>query len=276
LNITWSVFPKFFRHLDPDGLADLVRRCGLDTVNMVVRDGYWVEPDSTAEDVPRFVQAMDDACVQISFATTGLTPDQITSDADRVRVLADNGITDFRMAYFHDKDDPVRNLEEARRAMAGVAEVCLDAGIRAVYQVHMNTLVHSATAAWYIVRDLPPEAVGVMLDPGNQGREGRENWAYSARLLGPHLAALGVKDLDYRRDESGGDDVLAKGWSSSWVPIDEGISDWHDVLRACAEVGFGGTLVFMPFYHQDDPNRMADVLGREVSWLRGIAEEVTR
>ena len=54
MRVTFSIFPKFFRHLDRAGLAALVRGAGLDTTNLVVRDGYWVTPARLATEAPAF------------------------------------------------------------------------------------------------------------------------------------------------------------------------------------------------------------------------------
>ena len=35
-----SIFPKFYKHLDVHGLATLVREVGLDTTNVIIRDGF--------------------------------------------------------------------------------------------------------------------------------------------------------------------------------------------------------------------------------------------
>lgn len=50
MEITWSVFPKFQKHLDPRGLAAFVRDIGVDTTNIVVRDGYWATTNAVGND----------------------------------------------------------------------------------------------------------------------------------------------------------------------------------------------------------------------------------
>ncbi|MGB2823684.1 MAG: hypothetical protein WBF17_22070, partial [Phycisphaerae bacterium] len=108
MKATFSVFPKFYKHLSVEELVALVREVGLDTTNLVVREGYWVEPYSLARDVPAFVKAMQAAGVRVTFAMAGFSPDEIVFDPTPLKVFADNGITEFRMGYFRIEKDDVR------------------------------------------------------------------------------------------------------------------------------------------------------------------------
>lgn len=275
MNATFSIFPKFYRHLSAPELAEMVKAVGLDTTNLAIRKGYWVSPDDLAHDVPAFVAAMAAAGLEVRFATAGFSAEQVLADETPLKVLADSGIRDFRMGYFGvADDDPAASLAEARAKMEQVARVCERVGIRAVYQVHHGTLIPTATGAYYLVKDLPPSAVGVMLDPGNQAFEGFERWGRSARLLGRHLAAIGVKDVAIGRDFArlGEPD---KGWTRNWAVCGEGVTNWYELVEALAAIDFVGTFVWMPFYDADQPDRMTAKLAGEVAYLRRVVAEVT-
>src|SRR5687767_4371131 len=100
MNIRWSVFPKFYQHLRLPELAGLIREVGLDTTNLVVRDGYWVSRKTMDRDLPVFMKAMRDAGLEVRFATAGFSPDELFADDTPLALLADNGIGEFRMDYF--------------------------------------------------------------------------------------------------------------------------------------------------------------------------------
>ncbi len=142
--------------------------------------------------------------------------------------------------------------------------------MRFIYQLHHKTLVSSPSALWPLLRDLSPAHVGAMLDAGNQAIEGFEDWMKSARLLGPHLVAFGVKDLAYTRDlaQTAAD---TKGWRTEFRPITEGVTNWRHVVAALRDIDFHGTLVFMPFYREGTTAAaLTPVLQREVSYLRAM------
>ena len=273
-SISWSLFPKFYRHLSPEGLADLVRQVGLDTTNLVVRDGYWVGQYSIETDLPRFIKAMDKAGVRVKFATAGFSAAEVVADPSLIEVLRDWGITEYRMGHFHlDPRLSVRSqLLNARSQMEQLSVVCERVGIRAVYQVHHDTLISSPSAVYTLVDGLPRTAVGVELDPGNQSYEGLENWDYAFGLLGHKVTAVGIKDTGVSRDLNRVFDP-GQGWNRFWLPINEGATNWHAFASAIVRSGFSGTFVFMPFYHEDDPQKMTQALTGEVAYLRRIFAE---
>ena len=261
-----SIFPKFLPHLDADTLCARLAGCGLDGVNLVVRDGYWCRPGSLAEDVPRFAATARRHGLAVPIATACWEPTEVIADPARLRLLADQGITAFRTAYLPRGGDPRAAFAAARGLYARLAEICLAAGVRAIHQVHHGTLIASASAAWRLVEGLPPTAIGIKLDPGNQMHEGWEDPGWAAALLGPHLAAVGVKDVAWRRGD--GCDGPRKGWTRDWAPCDEGCIDWHAVAAGLRAAGFAGPLVFMPFHTTGDTDAHLAAVAREVAWVR--------
>ncbi|MFP3937732.1 MAG: sugar phosphate isomerase/epimerase family protein [Phycisphaerae bacterium] len=274
MNITFSVFPKFYKHLSVDELASFIREVGLDTTNLVIRDGFWVRPDSLAEDVPKFVKAMELAGLDVRFATAGFSAEKIIHDEESLKILADNGIPEFRMGYFRGGDKPPAELlAEARAQMCQVACVCERVGIRAVYQVHHGTHIVGPTGAYHLLKGLPSEYVGVMLDPGNQAFEGFEKWSRASALLGEQLTAIGVKDAAWVRNAAEAAEPH-KGWKLQWATLDEGLTNWYELVRSLKSNFFNGTFVFMPFYDEDDPDEMTRKLKGEVEYLRKVVADV--
>ncbi len=275
MNILHSLFPKFFGHLDPEGLAATIRDCGLDTVDLVIRKGFWVTGEDLQTEVPAFLAAMKAEGIEVPFATAGFEAEAIAADPTPVQVLADHGIRTFRMGYFRKGfvEDPAEGFKKARGQMEEAARVLERIGAKAVYQIHHGTLAPSPSAIHRIVEGLPPEHIGVMIDPGNQAWEGREDSGRSARLLGAYLVAVGAKDTVPVRDEAraGEED---KGWTRRWAPCDKGVTNWAKLARALRQIGFDGIFNWQPFYDEKQPDLMAAKLKREVAYVRGVIETV--
>ena len=260
--IRLSIFPKFMQHLNVDELAQTVLAAGLDTTNVVIRDGYWCQPDSLATDLPVFLQRMQAHGINPTFATTGYSAEELITDPTPLALLADHGITQIRIGYFRG-EDPHAAIADARRQLGALAPLCERHGIQVVNQVHHGTLIASASMAWHIVEGLPAQFIGVELDPGNQAHEGMEGWPKSIRLLGAHLCAWGVKDVRWDHHED-------KQWRRSWTPCDQGIVDWPSIISHCDDHAWSGDFVLMPFYHQHDfPAHLAS-LKQEVAYLRAL------
>ncbi|KPK82552.1 MAG: hypothetical protein AMJ81_09730 [Phycisphaerae bacterium SM23_33] len=276
MNITWTLFPKFYRHLSAEQLAGLVREVGLDNTTVVIRQGYWVTPENLAAELPAFVRSLRRAGIEPHWATAGFMPRPLLSDPAPLAILADNGLREFRMGQWQFRGVDVRaGLAMARREMQQLAPVCEQYGVRCVHQLHHDTLVSTAAGIYQIVEGLPARHVGVALDPGNQAHDGMENWQRSARLLGEYLCGLGVKDTALVRDPARADEP-DKGWRRTWCPLYEGVTNWHEVVGALADVDFNGTFVWMPFYDPDNPDVMTRKLKREVAYLKGVVDAVTR
>ncbi len=268
MDLTFSIFPKFYQTLRVPELAALVHEVGLDTSNAVVRDGFWVSESSLATDLPRFMTDMKSEGLDVRFATTGYSAAKLIADPSPLGIMAQSGITEFRMGYFKENDrGPRESLKQARQELQTLAPLCERAGIRAVYQVHHGTLIPGPSAAWQIVEGLPAQWIGVELDPGNQTHEGYEEWGRSLRLLGEYLVAVGIKDSTVSRDMTRAA-MPDKGWTRRWCPLPEGVTNWQTLLTALDRNDFSGTLVFMPFYHENDPVLRTRALKEEVSYLR--------
>ncbi|MHB0997856.1 MAG: sugar phosphate isomerase/epimerase family protein [Armatimonadota bacterium] len=269
----FSIFPKFYNNYDVRQLADLVREAGLDTVNVVIRDGYWVTPGGMASELPIFVNALRKECITPDFATAGFDISPLVDDPDPLSIMADNGITEFRTGYFMVEHGDVRkSLESARNQVESLVPLCELYGIKAVYQLHHTTLIPNPSAAWILVNGLPSKWFGIELDPGNQSFEGYEAWHRSAHLLGDYVAAIGVKDSALIKDPERASDP-DKGWSRNWAPIYEGVNNWHEVVRALSSINFRGKFVFMPFYDEHDQDAMTQKLKAEVAYLRAITDQ---
>lgn len=271
---TFSMFPKFLRDLPAARLAEVVCEVGLDTVNLVVRDGYWVSRANLAQDLPRFLAIMKTAGLRVTFATACFEIDEILADDRPLAILAEHGLERWRCGYLRAEGHDVRgSLERGRQRLAALAALGAQRGIQAVYQLHHGTLLPSPSSIWPLVQDLDPRWLGVEPDVGNQGFEGWEDWQRTADLLGSHLCALGVKDTRIDHDP-GAATRPSKGWRRSWAPCHQGMADWHAIFRALRSIGFDGVLALQPFYHEHDTARHLADLRTEVAWLRGVWNEV--
>ena len=275
MRTVWSLFPKLYRELGPHELCQLVHEVGLDTTNVVIRNGYAVGEDNVSQALPEFLKVCRGNGLRVTCASTTYSVDQLTAVDSPLTVMADCGIHEFRMGWFPKADQDILGaLQSAKADMDRVAEIAAKHRIRAIYQVHHNTLITSASAAYNLVRGLPPEWIGVELDPGNQSFQGYEPWTYSVGLLGDYCAWMAVKDTVTWQEESIVNDP-DKGWRRAFAPINKGVTNWQRVTEALKINNFEGTFVFMPFYSEDDTTGRTQKLKQEVAYLRQRWESKT-
>ncbi len=271
MKATWSIFPKFQQHLDPRGLAEFVRDVGLDTTNLVVREGYWVSPKNLAADTAKFVDAMKREGIEIQYATTSYTAAQLITDPTPLQVFHDHGIRAFRLGHVDSSPDVRGALSRTRGEFEQLARLCEKHGVRAIYQVHHKTLMPSPSSVFPVLDGLPSAAIGVELDPGNQSFEGYEDYERSARLLGDYLAWCACKDSVIRQDPRNVERP-DKGWKREWAPAYAGVIRWDEVFAGLGAINFNGVIKLMPFYDAKDPAELQKNLKKEVAYLKKLFE----
>lgn len=200
---SWSLRPS-----SPRDLADSVRACGLDAVQLAldpIRTGAWSERET--------VEALRDAGVALLSGmmatkgedystldsirrTGGVRPDahwpenlaSAAADADLARRLGLSLVT-FHAGFLpHDDRDPGRaTMLERLRA---VARVFADRGVR----IGLETGQESADTLLGVLRDLDDPGVGVNFDPANMILYGTGDPVSALRALAPHVVQVHVKD----------------------------------------------------------------------------------
>ncbi|MDF2721642.1 MAG: xylose isomerase [Paenibacillus sp.] len=270
----YSLFPKLFPDLSAASLADLLQETGFDHVDLLIRDGYWVTEAGLKQQAADFVRLMQNRGVGVVLATTSYTPDALLANPTPVEVMSDLGIGAFRMGYF--RYDAKLGFEEqiasARAQMEKLAELCVKHRVKAIYQVHhsYNQLIQHSVSALSIVQGLPAEAVGIMLDPGNQFHEGREHYGKAIEVLGGYLAAVGVKDAAMSRSDDPAKRAQPnKGWTTKWVPCQDGANNWADIGAGLNKLEATRPVIvnFQPFYDEHDRPSLVASLKAERAYI---------
>ncbi len=123
---------------------------------------------------------------------------------------------DETVAFFH-------QVQDAARA----------AGIRALLEIHHNTICSSAALAHRVVSRFDPDTIGVIYDLGNLVFEGYEAHDIALDLLGDHLGHVHLKNAAHFRSPGG-------GWKPGWTPLEDGEIDVPATLELIARRGYTG------------------------------------
>lgn len=247
-----SLFPKFFRELKPADLAILLRDSGIDTVNAVIREGFWVDPALVRTELPAFVGAMAQEGVEVTHASADFDASYLMENLWLLDSFFRAKLKTFRLGYFKGEGWPRMALDRARGQLEALQPHLKQRGLRALLQPHHGTLISNPTAAYYLMRGLDSQALGVKLDPGNGAVEGYEDPNHAVPLLGDFLGAVGVKNLRW------------EGKQRHWCPLDQGVVDWAVQFQVLRQAHFDGLFVFMPFYHEAGHEALKAGLKRDV------------
>ena len=269
------VFPKFFQELTAGELARTLSDMGFDGVDVMLRDGYWVDAASIAETLPQFVGAMHDFGLSAENATTSYLDPNDPYVERGVACLAEHGVRQFRLEHmrYEGMGTYQKDLDAARRKLDAFAALGERYGIRAFIQTHGGSLHPSASAARRVVEGLDPRYVGVHHDPGNMiCQEGYEAWDKGIDILGDYLCMVGVKNAGVFRRPAG--DTFEMRWGREWTTLAEGVVDYAAVLQALNAVGFDGPLCMHNFYDRGMEALKAQTR-RDLDHLRELLPQTT-
>jgi sugar phosphate isomerase/epimerase len=149
--------------------------------------------------------------------------------------------------------------ERARAQFRDVEALARRYGVKAVIQIHHETITPSASALASFLDGFDPRYVGAMWDPGNMVKEGFEQYQLGLETLGPYLATVHVKNVAWKPLAAQPDGSIT--WQSSWAPLRKGVADIRAVFDALNAVDYVGWVTFEDFTsEQPRPDRLRDDL----------------
>lgn len=276
------LFTKRLEHLGLEDLAETVAGIGLDGVDLTVRGaghnlpeaaagtaGH-VTPDRVGTDLPRAVEICRAQGLEIGWITTDITCTDSPYAREVIAALSECGIPQFKLGYHHyDGFGHLRRqLDEMRRDLSGIEELCLQYGVQAGVHVHAGyCLSAEAMQVERIVSDFDPAAIGIYADLGHMGLEGAYGgWVQSLDLISDRLIMLSLKNVGLfpytGADDSGrrshvqpdnvawapsaSDEVVS--WESKFVPLKEGITPYPEAFQYLKQIGYANYACFHTEY----------------------------
>jgi sugar phosphate isomerase/epimerase len=224
------IFSKHLQWLDYEDMAKLARDIGFAGIDLSVRKGGHVLPENVKRDLPRAVQHIRDAGLEVPMITTGITDSEDPDSRSVLETAGKLGIKLYRTGWFrYKKGSPVSEiLENSRKRLAGLEALNKDYNIAASYQNHAGSYVGSS--GWdllHILGDLDPQWVGVQYDIRHAMVEGPDSWPYILELLAPYINSLDIKDFAW--DTTQGLKVMN-------VPLGQGLVQFEEYIKKLDEL----------------------------------------
>lgn len=255
-------FTKPFGRREVGSLADTIAATGAEGADLVVRDGQSVTPDEP-DRIGALARALDARGLGLDVVTTDFL-DASDRRADQILgACADAAVGLVRVGFY--RYDPARGyracFDDARRGLAELAELGAHHGVRVALQLHHGTVHPSAGLALPLLAGLDgPGGVAVYADPGNQAKEGSEDWRMNLDLLGDRVACIGVKNAAWRE--------TAQGWRCEFQPFtDGGVVPWPDIAAGLRDRDYAGMLSL--HVHHEVPD-VVDAVRTDIAHLRKL------
>ena len=281
----FSVFTAATPEWTPEEAVQRLAAQGWDGVEWRVVDqqdapepGFWAGNRCTwplaslEEDVPRIRRLTEEAGLRMS-GIGGYARCDEREDVERLlAATAALGAGRVRVRTPNLGGAPYPELFDlTRRAFAWVAERAAAHGVKALVELHHETVVSSSSAALRVLEGLDPAAVGVIHDLGNLVIEGGEDVRAGLEMLGGHLAHVHVKNCAWAPASTEEDGTVR--WAPHWEELATGQADVHAYLRHLVEIGYDGWVTVEDF---STTRPLAERIEGDLAYLRrGLAAATT-
>jgi sugar phosphate isomerase/epimerase len=233
-----AIMSKFLQFLDIPHMAAAAKEMGFDGIDLCVRDGAHVLPDRCEEDLPKAVEAIKKAGLEVPMITSAIVDAQSPHAEKVLRTANRLGIRHYRWGGFRyvEGTSIPEQLESFKPRIRDLGALNRQYEMTAMYHTHSgpNEVGACIWDLWYIIKDFNPDEVGVNYDVGHATVEGGfGGWIHDTRLIMPYTRGIAIKDFKWGVD--------AKGrWSPMWCPLGEGMVDYKQYLPMVKGAGFCG------------------------------------
>ena len=244
-------FSKHFQDLNADALADFALKSRWDGVDLTVRKGGHITPDSVEKTLPAFVKTLRNAGLQVDMITTDIRDTTSPQNKSVLQTAAELGIRYYRLAYWtYDASIPViKQLDQIKREVELIAKTNRQLKLTAGYQNHSGEKYIGASIwdAWYLLKDTDPSEVSMFFDIGHAVIEGGLSWPNDWRLVRSHVSAIYAKDFEWKQTNGSS--------RPAWCAYGQGIvpKRFYQILK---EAGWSGPV---SLHHEYDlPKNIAE------------------
>lgn len=222
-----SVFSKHLQWLDYPEMAKTAADLGFDGVDLTVRPGGHVLPKNAERDLPKAVEAVRNAGLEVYMMSTAISDpdDQYTEPI--LKTASQLGIGHYRTDWFpyDEKKSIDQNLETFTSKLQRLAEMNKEYSIQGDYQNHAGSSFGSSIwDLWVVLKELNSEWIGSQFDIRHATVEGIHSWKNDFMAIHPYIGTLDIKDFHWHKADDG-------SWEEQNVPLGEGMVDFKNYFK---------------------------------------------
>ena len=246
------VFSKHFQWTDVPHAAALAASIGFDGLDLTVRSGGHVEPEGVERTLPRAVDAVRKAGIEVTMITTGITaPDRVANAI--LESAGGLGIRHYRfggLRYAAGAPVPeqLAGWAPQMKGLAALNEKCRIAGM---YHMHSGPAQVGGPVwdLWTLFRELDPRWIGVNFDIGHATVEGGYGgWMTNFQLVQERTLGIAIKDFYWDRNDDKNTLVdpydpahsVKRAWVPHWCPPGQGMVNIASFLEKVRATRFSG------------------------------------
>jgi len=220
------VFSKHLQWLDYDGMAKTAADIGFDGIDLTVRPRGHVLPENVETDLPKAVEAVKKAGLQVPMMTTSINDAADPLTEKILKTASKMGIQYYRMGWY--KYDPnleiEDNLDNFVQNLKALATINEHYQIKGAYQNHSGTGFGGPVwDLWLTLKEVNSKWLGCQFDIRHATVENGHTWPIILKALRSHVNTLDIKDFIWKKGE--------KGWEPVNVPLGEGMVNFKEYFQ---------------------------------------------
>jgi sugar phosphate isomerase/epimerase len=240
--ITWSVFTKAWKMPLPE-LGRFVKGLGFDAIELPVRPGYQVEPETAEKDLPAAARLLADQGVKIA-SVAGST------DERTIAACAAAGVPILRVC---ERVDPTKGgyravEREVRARYDALLPALRKHGVTIGVQNHCGEFIASAMCVLHLIEKYDQRQVAAVWDVCHCALNG-EDPELAADFLWPHLCMVNLKNAFWRLKT--GPEAPVAQWEYYWTTGRCGLAPWPRVMAELQRRSYQGVVCLSAEYSDE-------------------------
>jgi sugar phosphate isomerase/epimerase len=255
--VVFSVFTKAWKMPLPE-LGGFVRGLGFTAIELPVRPGYQVTPDTVGAGLPGAARELAKSGVAIA-SIAGPT------DEATLAACAEAGVPTIRIMI--QIGDAGYLAEEARqqREFDALTPLLEKYGVRLGVQNHCDRFVCNALGLRRLMENRDPRHVGAVWDAAHNALNG-EDPELALDIVWSHLCMVNLKNAFWRRVT--GPEAEHVQWRPYWTTGRQGLASWPRVAAELKRRAWRGVLCLSAEY--DDGESVNRLIAEDIAFAKSV------
>ena len=220
-----SIFSKNLQWLGYGEMAQVAAEIGFDGIDITVRPGGHILPERVSEDLPKAVDAVRKAGLNVYMITTAIIDANEPSTEGILKTASSLGIRHYRTGWlnYDEKKNIEENLSNFENQFTELAILNKQYAIYGEYQNHSGAYFGAPIWDLYTVLNrINSPWIGSQYDILHATVEGTNTWPIGLKLLKPYIKSIDIKDFQWAKKDG--------KWIPEMVPLGEGFVDFKNYL----------------------------------------------
>jgi len=227
-----SVFSKHLQWLNYAEMAQVAAQIGFDGVDITVRPDGHVLPERVTEDLPKAVDSVRKAGMNVFMITTSITDADNPFTDSILKTASSLGIQHYRTGWLHynSQKSIEDNLKDIELQLTKLAAINKKYSIYGEYQNHSGDYFGAPIWDLYtVLKRINSPWIGSQYDIFHATVEGANAWPIGLKALKPYVKSIDIKDFQWAKKDG--------KWVTEVVPLGGGLVDFKSYLTTLKTLG---------------------------------------